>query len=92
MKSLRSLDWCLVTDVSGRLIGTGLIGCPKMSITINIRYVTSQKSGYLIDTAAETRNHAENIDFSRSVQSYHLKVTQKEALTIYFHILPFDAK
>jgi hypothetical protein len=51
---LRSVDWYLLTDVSGQPISrifkvqTLEDGCPKTSATTNLRSVTSQKSKYLL--------------------------------------------
>ena len=53
---VRSMDWWLVTDVSGqtiRPIFKGTTGCPKSQATTNLRCVTSQKSEDPIYTAAE---------------------------------------
>jgi hypothetical protein len=50
---LRSVDWWLVTDVSLQPIGTDTIDCPKTSVVINLRNVTSQKIQDLIYNAAE---------------------------------------
>jgi len=49
---LRNVDWYSVTDVYGPL-KIGPVVCPETPVTTKLRRVTSQKSEYLIHTAAE---------------------------------------
>ena len=53
-----SIDWLLVSNMSDNLISPRSHGCPKMLVTTNLHYITSQKSRDLIYTTSETRNHS----------------------------------
>jgi len=60
---LRCADWQLPTfrdstSVASWHLKMGPTDCLEISLTLNIRYVTSQESEDLIYTAAEAQNHA----------------------------------
>ena len=67
---LRSVDWWLVTVVSGQpvcLIFRGPIRCSETSVTTNLRCVTPQKSEDIIYIVAETWNRARMQYFGGSI-------------------------